>query len=800
MKFSYRWLKQLSGTEKSPEELAAFLTMRAFEVEEILPTGLTLPQVIVGKVISLERHPGADRLQVARVQCGSHGERTIVCGAPNIALSNIVAVALPGAMLPGDVLIRAAEIRGVRSEGMICSEKELGIGENHEGILILPEDATLGVPLSEFWDASDWVLDVKILPDRAHDCLSHVGLAREIAALEERVFDYDYEGLTLPHTDRALPFRISLQAEKKCCRYIGALVSGVTMGPSPRWLVERLSVFGMRSRNCIVDLTNLVMLELGAPLHAFDWEKIAGESKKTIGPRFARNGERATLLDGKTYEFNESDIVIADSNGVLALAGILGGKESAVSDETKNVFFEAASFDAVSIRRTRTRLGIETDASMRFEKDLSPDLPERALTRLLELVKHLAGGEVQGVIDERGRIPSPRVIECSADRVTTLLGADISVRHMKKILELRGCLVVEKKNVLAVTPPPFRLDLRTIADITEEIGRGIGYEHILPVAPEFSLGASSTDPLRALERSLRDGSVAQGLTEIYAYSFYGEKEARLARLLVERHFELQNPMNPEQALVRISLLPGLLDRLALNVRRFPEAALFEVAKAYEKVTNEVREHRFFSGVIGDQPSSDGAAFFEFSARLSRILNTLGIFHTLSPGNFDGTLWHPSRSAILLDRHGNVLGTVGEIHPNVSLAFRIPRRGVAFECDIHALLAARVEKKIFTPFRRLPETLRDVSFFVPRETRASDVKRVIFEAGNRLVTSVDLFDRYQNERGEKSFAVHIRFGKAEEMVSGEEADRTVDHIGKALESKLGASIRKDETGMSPGESL
>lgn len=789
MKFSYRWLKELSGTEKSPEELAAFLTMRAFEVEEVVLVGFSLPDIVVGEVLSVEQHPNADRLRVARVNLGEGNEKTIVCGAPNLEVGQRVAVALPGAILPGGMAIKKTEIRGIASDGMICSEKELGLGENHEGILVLPETVEIGALLGDVLGTADSVLDVKILPDRAHDCLSHVGLAREITALEGRVFDYDYDGLVLPKSKDEQPFTLSLDAEKKSLRYIGALVRNVTVGASPKWLVDRLSVFGMRSINNIVDATNLIMLELGQPLHAFDWDAIAGAEKKKIGPRFAKPGESITLLDGKSYSLDAEDIVIADERQALALGGIMGGSESGVTMATKHVFFEAAHFDAVSIRRTRTRLGIESDASARFEKGLSPDLAERALVRLLEVVSHIAGGDTAHVVDEGDSVVL-QSIEFSPQAVTSLLGADVPVKEMKSILELRGFSVSSAERKITATPPPYRIDVESVADIAEEIGKGIGYDRIESIAPSFLLASSSEDPIRTHESLLRSHLSASGFTETYNYSFYSESNASWFHLDTGKHLSLANPMNPDQALVRTSLLPGLLNNVAFNGRRFHDIRMFELGKAYEWSEGSVAETRLISGAVRLSPKHDEVSpFGMLMSEMIRLLDSFRTSYSIVPRQDAGlSLWHPARTANIFAADGERVGVLGEVHPLVVKNLGIAGRVAVFELDTKVLLPAIPGDSAFTPIRKQPETLRDLSCFVPLHATVSEVRACILSAGQGMVLGAELFDRYVSPDEGRSLAFHIRLGRDDRALTGEEADAVFSDIVRNIEARIGGTLR------------
>ncbi|MDR3559718.1 MAG: phenylalanine--tRNA ligase subunit beta, partial [Candidatus Pacebacteria bacterium] len=374
MKYSFNWLKELSGTKNSPEKVVEFLTMRAMEVEGVEKIGGIPDGVVVGKILEIKKHPNADKLQITKIDVGANNYLPIVCGAWNINVGDMVPVALAGTKLPNNMEIKAAEIRGEKSHGMLCAEDELGLGKDHGGILILSKNAKVGEKVSKYLGSSDTVIEIKVLPDRAHDALSHVGVAREITALENKKFDYDFDGLKLPGK-KSKVLSVKIEDKKLCPRYIGAVMTDVKIQSSPLWMQERLKACGIKAINNVVDATNYVMLELGSPLHAFDADKLKVKSEKlNIVVRRAKNKEKLTLLDDSQIELNNSDLLITNGATPLALAGIMGGKDSGISDTTKTIVIEAANFNAVNIRRTRTRLNIKTESSDRFEKDLDPNL------------------------------------------------------------------------------------------------------------------------------------------------------------------------------------------------------------------------------------------------------------------------------------------------------------------------------------------------------------------------------------------------------------------------------------------
>jgi phenylalanyl-tRNA synthetase beta chain len=794
MKYSYKWLQELSGTEKTPQELADFLTMRAFEVEEVEHIGLAFDRVVVGEVLELESHPDADKLRVAKVDVGTEVLQ-IVCGAPNVAVGQKVPVALVGAELPGGFVIQKREVRGVDSNGMICSQKELGVGEDHTGIWVLAADAPTGELLKNVVNDNDTLLDIKVLPDRAHDVLSHVGMAREIAALEGGELDYDYESLKLS-SSHSSEVSAEIQAGEKSDCYIAALVKGVVVKESPTWLRNRLQKLGIKSMNNIVDITNYVMLELGQPLHAFDWDAIAkeeGRGKMIV--RLAKPGEKLTLLDEKEYTLNEQDLVIADRKKPLALAGIMGGSASGVKAETRNLLLEAAHFDPVTIRKTRTRLGLRTDASDRFEKGLDPHLAEKAMVRALELIEHLAGGEEMQIDPVYSRALHPIELTLDPQKTESLLGIAITGELGIEALRRLGFDVHKHNGNLRVVVPTWRLDITSTEDLVEEIGKMIGYDAIPATAPLLPLRGVEVSSARLLERKLKDALVAGGFTEVYNYSFYSEGDAEAARFETSGHVRLANPMTTEQALMRVSLAPGLLRNVRENLKHFKVLSLFEWGRVYAPAEKGgVEEKKKVAGavVLEGETKEHTENFFALKGVLSRTLDGLGFAPEYDTATDPGSFWHPTRTAdvLLTDKNRSVFtGRIGEIHPFVLERFKIKRRVAYFELDFEILLAELPRIKTFTPLRRYPEVLRDVSLYVPNAVRVKDITDIIRSTGGELVLSSELFDQYFDAvKNMKSLAFRIHFGAEGRTLSGEETDALLERISSSLEQNLGVERR------------
>jgi phenylalanyl-tRNA synthetase beta chain len=581
MKYSYRLLKELTGTKKSAEQLAKLLMVHAFEVEGVEKFSLGIDDVIIGRVVTLIQHPDADKLRVAEVEVGKKDIRTIVCGAPNIAEGQKVAVALPGVKLPGGIEIKVAKLRGVESNGMICSAKELGLGDDHTGILVLGDDAPVGASFVKFVGLDDSIIEVKILPDRGADALAYQGLAREIAALDGYAPHFGEKSLRkvkIPAYNRAP--KVVIADKTGCPRYGGLLLRNVTVGESPLWLKVRLIVSGLRPINNIVDATNYLMLLTGQPMHAFDADKIVG----AVTVRRAKKNEKLLLLSGDTKKLSPDDLVIADTKRVLALAGVMGGQFSAVTPETKNIFLEVANFDGSTIRRTKNRHTLPTDASYRFERNVDPNVVGEALREAAMLLPGLCGGKIMGMRDVIAKKVVPWKIALPLDRVGHVLGVKLPLFEVVQHLALLGLQVkkVASENVLMVTVPTRRPDLRDEWDLIEEIGRMHGYDHISAQAPLVPLVAQPKNTEKRFERDTKEYLAAAGFDELVTYSFYGEKEVMMAHLSLEHHLELENPLSPDQKYLRMNLTPLHLRKIAENIRHFQAFDCFEWGRVFVK--------------------------------------------------------------------------------------------------------------------------------------------------------------------------------------------------------------------------
>jgi phenylalanyl-tRNA synthetase beta chain len=807
MKFSYNWLKELSGTKKSPEQLAELLTMKAFEVEGVNKLGNNLESVVVGKILEINKHPNADKLQLTKVDVETK-KLDIVCGAWNIKVGDMVPVALVGTKLPNGMEIKEAEIRGEKSFGMLCAEDELGLGKDHNGIIILDKNAKIGENAAKALGLDDTLMEIDVLANRGHDALSHVGMAREICAIENR--QYNHLEVRLP-SKKSRILQVEIKDNKLCSRYIGVVINNIKIGQSPMWMQNKLRAVGLRPINNIVDATNYIMLETGQPMHAFDNEKLKAKSGKLdIIVRRAKSGEKIKLLDETEKELTIDDLVIANESKALALAGIMGGEDSGISSDTETIVLEAANFNAQAIRKTRQRLGLMTDSSLRFEKEIDPNLAELAMARAVQIISAM-GGKTEGVVDIYPTKVKPWKIKLDLGYVNRLLGENIPPSMVKKILNSLELKTAGNGGNITVAIPTFRIDLKTQEDLIEEIGRIYGYEKIKPLSPMAPVKTAPTNEQRSFERVIRRILVGSGFSEVYNYSFYSQKNANLAELGSIKHLELENPANPDQQLMRVSLVPGLLKNIAENLKRYKELEIFEIGRVYwpafakvsvGKINNETlpEEKRILIGAMvletkEKETKKKDSIFYEIKGCADILLKRLGFddyyYDTFDavPSDTPLSLWHEGRSAqIKIEGTENKIGFIGEINPLVLINFDIHERVAIFEFDLEELREVSQQEREYLPIRRYPEVLRDISMVTQGNILVDEILQAIQKAGGNLVLDTDLFDIFDFEDGSSSYAFHIIFG-ADRTLINEEVDHLMEKISNSLEKDLGIKIRK-----------
>jgi phenylalanyl-tRNA synthetase beta chain len=804
MKVSLKWLRHYVDIKLTIGELAARLTMAGLEVKGAQTTGGTWDNVVIGEVVALNPHPNADRLKLATVNLGTE-QVTTVCGAPNISLGQRVTFARIGARLidphTGEaVVLKPAKIRGVVSEGMVCSEKELGISDSHEGIWVLPPEAPIGVPLGAY--LGDVILDLDVTPNRP-DCLSVIGIAREIAVLTGAPLclpEIHYE-----ETEKSIDSFVSVDIVDPdlCPRYCASLVIGIKIAPSPSWLQQRLNNCGMRPINNVVDVTNYVMLEYGQPLHAFDYQKLKG---RQIIVRRAGNDETITTLDGSNRGLNPDILVIADKEEAVAVAGIMGGLDSEVADKTDTILLESANFNQATIRRGCSHLQFQSEASMRFDKGLNSELPLLPLKRATQLLLELAGGRAaKGIIDVYPGKPEPKLISLTTREVKRLSGLKVNIDEILKVLKALGfeCQESNSNSQIAVSAPYWRSDIKCPADLVEEVVRIIGYEKIpitrlgSPLPPQkskLSPEAQQSD----LKDKLRNILTGFGFQEILTYSLVSLEKLQWLSPKLELKFpplQVANPMTREQEYLRTSLRAGLLATLAHN-QKFEQGGirLFEIGKVFLLQGKDLPQEKemlctVLSGARAElswQADKEPLDFFDAKGVVENILNQLGLKASFDVGDDEGLF--PGRGAsIVVD--DDKIGILGELHPKVAQAFELSDVACLIEIDLEKLLTKVTEIKEFQAIPRFPSVTRDIALVIDEQVSYQKVEKII--RGDTLVTRVTLFDLYRGEQipaGKKSFAIRIVYQSPSHTLTDEEVDQTQEQMLAKLRRELGATLR------------
>ncbi len=800
------WLKRYVAVDIPAGELAHRLTMAGLEIGAVEETGAGWDpgKVLVGHVLEVNPHPNADRLSLPTVDLGNGETATVVCGAPNVAAGQNIAFAREGAMLlsnrTGKVEpLKSAKIRGVLSSGMVCSERELGLGEDHDGILVLSDDLQPGTPLADV--LGDAVLDADVTPNRP-DCLSILGVAREAGAItgapvSEPDESYPEDGPPIAHK-----VTVEIEDPDLCPRYTAGLVEGVRVGPSPAWLQDALAKAGQRTINNIVDITNFVMLEYGQPMHAFDFDKVADGA---IIVRQARRGERLATLDDETHDLRPPMLAIADPSGPIALAGVVGGVDSSVTGATTSVLLESANFDPTNTHRTKRALGNGTEASYRFERGIRPDLAPRALRRATALILEVAGGNAAtGMIDVYpGRSEAPE-LRVTGARLRKVLGVDLPMGRVQGVLESLGFQVRDCDDGLAVTAPYWRSDIRIEDDVIEEVARIVGYDDIPTTAMATPIPHHSPKPFEALRERVRDALAAAGMQEVLTYSLTDRETLDRVGGLdeVEDPLELANPMSRELQALRTSLRGNMLKTLRANRRmsRGEGLRLFEIGRVFIP-REEARERdlpderqmavgamsgpRFPASWLAQQVDMD---FYDAKGALEATLADTGIEAAFEPG--EDAVLHPGKTARLLVE-GRQVGVVGEVHPSTLQGFDLEDETVAmFEIDLQALFeAASAGPAAYTPVSRFPQAERDIALIVDDGASSASIQQIIDR--HKLVASSLPFDTYTGEGvpdGKKSVAYRIVFQSEKSTLTSEAIDRAQGDILRQLQRQLGAELR------------
>ena len=801
MKVTYNWLKEFVDFDLSPTELADLLTMLGLEVEGVEQIGVGLDEVVVARVVEKAQHPNADKLSICKVDNGRE-ILDVVCGAQNFKQGDTVALAQIGAVLPGDFKIKRSKIRGEESCGMLCSEKELALAEESAGIMLLSAELQLGTPLFDALGLKDTIFEIGLTPNRS-DCLSVIGIAREIAAKLGTTIKHPV--VRVPEGDSPVTehIAVSISDPAGCPRYAARYISGCSIAPSPAWLVNRLQALGVRSINNVVDITNLVMLELGHPLHAFDYRDLAGGC---INVRKAADGERFTTLDGQERQLTVNDVVICDQQRSVALAGIMGGLNSEIKDDTRDILLESAFFDPPTVRRTSKRLGLHTDSSHRFERGADIGMVCLALDRAAALIAELAGGTVAA-----GRIdcyPAPRQpvsITFRPQRCNDIIGIELSVERMAELFRQLAFSVADTGDgCLQVGIPSWRVDIEREIDLIEEICRLNGFDQVPASMPVAAVISDRPSRHQQLQRTVRDHFVGEGLNEIVTFSFIGPDGADKLGLAADDPrrsvIRLCNPLAEEQSVMRTSLLPGLLETASRNMSfRSLDLRLFEMRRIYVPNPQEQLPHEpiWVAGLVSGQRSSEGwcqegaeADFFDAKAILEGLFEQLNLSNIQWLSDQPELYYHPGKSCRILC--GDVqIGTLGELHPAVQARFELERPAYCFEVDFEALVRLSGKRAAIVPPSRYPDSVRDVALLAAADLPAQQLIACVGSLKLKELEGVEIFDLYQGDKipaGHKSIALRLRYRSHERTLTDEEVTAIHQKVVGSLVKKVGVSVR------------
>jgi len=795
MRLSLNWLREFVDVDVSPGDLADRLTLAGFEVEAVESVAPACRGVVVGRVLKVEAHPQADRLRLAEVETGGRTFR-VVCGAPNLEAGVLYPFAPPGAVLSGGQELKPVKLRGILSEGMLLAEDELGLSEDHAGLMAIPQDLAPGRDVAEALALADTVLEVGVTPNRP-DCLSVLGLAREVAALLGQPLhlpkvEVDEAGESIE--SRA---KVTILAPIPCPRYAARFMTHLTVGPSPFWLRRRLELAGLRSINNLVDVTNYVLLEWGQPLHAFDYQRLEGGEIVVRLPH--GHEERFVTLDGQERALTPETLLICDAVGPVALAGIMGGLDSEVTSDTKDVLLESAYFNPSHIRRTAKRLGLSTEASYRFERGVDPDGVIHALERASQLMTELGGGRVlAGRLDVFPTpVPRPR-LSLRVSRANAVLGTQLSQEKMVGLLKaLHLPVVALDGETLVVQAPSHRGDLEREADLIEEVARLAGYDGIPVTLPKGDLGTPRPGPLSRLRRVAQELLTGLGFSEAVTYSFQSE---RLFNLLGEEKsgLRLANPLSEEQAVMRASLVPGLLEMLRRNAtRQMADVRLFELAHSFTPLPEAdlPREEERLGGVMcGHRQDESWLAkpepldFFDLKGVVETLLAGLLVGDVSFRGDGAPAFLTTAARVFAGDRE---LGWLGELSPTVTDTLDLTGPVFAFELQVSELLAAAEPFPLYTPLPRYPAVYLDVALVLAEAVPAARVTEVLYQHGRPWLVEARLFDVYTGPPipgGKRSLAFRLTYRDPERTLTDEAVQQHHQRLVAALGQELGAELR------------
>lgn len=792
MKISEKWLREWVSPKLDTRALTDCLTMAGLEAGIAGAVAPKLDRVVVGEIVSIAPHPAADKLRLCRVNAGKGKTLDIVCGAANAAAGMKAPVALEGATLPNGTVIKKTQIRGVDSSGMLCSAQELGLAESSSGLLELDRDAKPGTPLTDYLELDDVVLEIDLTPNRG-DCLSVSGVARELSALTGAKLKQP--GIKPIAARQRRKLAVELEATQDCPRYVGRVVADINpRAVTPMWMKERLRRSGVRSIHPVVDVTNYVMLELGQPMHAFDLDKLGS----AIHVRHARQGESLTLLDGNRIELAAGTLLIADDKQPLALAGIMGGLDSAVGDATRHLFLESAWFRPETISVSARSRGLQTESSQRFERGVDPMLQRIAMERATALLLAITGGKPGPIVEQAARRYLPRVepIRLRVERVDRLLGMPMPAKTIATIFGRLGMHLKKSKRDWTVTPPSHRFDIGREVDLIEEIARVHGYDKVPSQRPRIEMAAGPISESLATDARLRAVLVDRDYQEVVTYSFVDPK----LQSLIDRQnaaVPLANPISADMAVMRTSLWPGLLQAILYNQnRQQTRIRLFEIGRTFIAQGQELSQERMLGGAVTGEAMAEqwgvprrGADYYDVKADVEALLTLAGIVGEVRYTSTPHAALHPGQSAEIR-HHGTLVGQVGLLHPALQSQLGLDRPVILFELALTALQFEKIP--VFREFSKFPSIRRDLAIIVSEATPAKAVLECVEKVTGGLLVNLELFDEYRGkgvDSGRKSLALGLTLQDSSRTLNEDEIERVMAQVIATLGSELGATVRQ-----------
>lgn len=804
MKISYSWLQEYLDLQVSPKDLAEKIERSSVEVDSVTQPSDGLKKIVVGKIVSMEAHPDSDHLKICSVDIGEDELSQIVCGAPNVAADKKVIVALPGSRIGDNVKIKRSKMRGVVSNGMICALDEIGFSKDvvpkewADGIYFLPDDAKIGDPVFPYLGMDDHLIDVDVTPNRG-DMLSVYGVARDLGAIYGQTPKLNHPKVEEVATSAA--DKVALDVDKNLAPiYKMRIVENVKIQPSPVWLQIKLWNAGMRPINNVVDVTNYILLKYGQPLHAFDYGKVSGS---TIKARYAQKGEKLTTLDEAEHELNEKDIVIADDQKPIALAGVMGGLNSEIDDQTTTVAIESAVFTPTLIRKTAQRQNLHTDASQHFERGVDRGGVEEAVNAAAQMMHELADGDVlKGIVIGSSYDVKDAVVEVTLSRVNHVLGTELTLDQVEDIFKRLGFGVQVAGETYTVSVPSTRWDIHIPADLLEEVARIYGYDKIPVTLPSGPTTVGALTEKQKLIRDSRHVLEALGLNQAISYALTTQTKANQFMMRESSETELSWPMTADHTTLRMNLISGLLDDVAYNnARRVKDVALYEQGRVfYKDSADQVRpsEHEHIAGAVSGQLVVDplknakhnAVDFYQLKGIVEQYLDNLAIkgdVEFVATNRYPEM--HPGRTADI-NIHGHYVGFIGEVHPTIAEAYKINQTYV-FELDLDALIEMPKDMNQFEPISKYPVITRDVALLVDKSVTNAQVLAQIQKKGGAYLKSVDLFDIYDGKNlpgGKQSLAYTLTYQNPNATLTDDEVNQAFEKVQKTLTSELGAQIR------------